>query len=515
MRTRSSLPFRAAPLRVEDPPSHGTLLTAFLSSLSLDERSACAVLFGAAARHFLHWLELHGIAVRTIDDRAVRRFEKHRCRCHRYSAQQPVYKADIAARVRRFVRFLEDQGYVEVDDGIDDLPRHLADYSDAINRLQLAQGPAQSYRSEAEHVVAWLRISRRRWGDIDDTIIDQYAAHDCRCPVWRKRGKLVASGTKRRRRCAQHFVEFLRRQGAIPMVEPVANADPHMSAYLTWLRQHRGASEETIRRYRNEIVRLMPRLGSPLQWDAAALRRAFAQRSKETPGSASLLVTIMRSYIRFLIVQGECRPALLHAIPSVQRYRLSTLPRHVDPATIEQIIAACPTDRPVEVRDKAIILLLARLGLRAGDIRDMRLDDIDWHSGHLTVKGKTRRPDRLPLPQDVGDAILDYIVAARPKVVEPHLFVRAQAPFRPFRSSAEIAGIVARTRERGGIKGLPTGSHIFRHSLATNMLRAGAGLESVGTILRHSSPETTAIYAKVDLPMLMKIAQPWPGDPSC
>ncbi|MCI1271640.1 MAG: integrase, partial [Sphingobium sp.] len=175
MRTRSSLPFRAAPLRVEDPPSHGTLLTAFLSSLSLDERSACAVLFGAAARHFLHWLELHGIAVRTIDDRAVRRFEKHRCRCHRYSAQQPVYKADIAARVRRFVRFLEDQGYVEVDDGIDDLPRHLADYFDAINSLQLAQGPAQSYRSEAEHVVAWLRIARRRWADIDDTIIDQYA----------------------------------------------------------------------------------------------------------------------------------------------------------------------------------------------------------------------------------------------------------------------------------------------------------------------------------------------------
>jgi integrase len=205
----------------------------------------------------------------------------------------------------------------------------------------------------------------------------------------------------------------------------------------------------------------------------------------------------------------------VHAIPSVQRYRLSTLPRHVDPATIEKIIGACPTGRPVEVRDKAIILLLARLGLRAGDIQDMHLEDIDWRSGHLTVKGKTRRPDRLPLPQDVGDAILDYIVTARPKAADPHLFVRAQAPFRPFRSSAEIAGIVARTRERGGIEGVPTGSHIFRHSLATNLLRAGAGLESVGTILRHSSPETTAIYAKVDLPMLMKIAQPWPGEPSC
>ena len=169
----------------------------------------------------------------------------------------------------------------------------------------------------------------------------------------------------------------------------------------------------------------------------------------------------------------------------------------------------------MEVRDKAIILLLARLGLRAADIQNMRLDDIDWRSGHLTVKGKTRRPDRLPLPQDVGDAILAYLAAARPKAAEEHLFLRAQAPFRPFRSSAEIAGIVARTRDRGGIEGVPTGSHIFRHSLATNLLRAGAGLESVGTILRHSSPETTAIYAKVDLPMLMKIAQPWPGEQSC
>jgi integrase len=288
-----------------------------------------------------------------------------------------------------------------------------------------------------------------------------------------------------------------------------------MSAYLAWLKQHRGATDETIRRYRTDIRRLMPMLGEPSLWDAAGLRSAFQRRSKETPGSVSLLVTIMRSYIRFLVVRGECRPALLHAVPSVQRYRLSKLPRHVDPATIERIIAACPTDRPVEVRDKAIILLLARLGLRAGDIQDMRLEDIDWRSGHLTVKGKTRRPDRLPLPQDVGDAILAYLAAARPKAVEEHLFLRAQAPFRPFRSSAEIAGIVARTRDRGGIDGVPTGSHIFRHSLATNLLRAGAGLESVGTILRHSSPETTAIYAKVDLPMLMKIAQPWPGEQSC
>ncbi len=514
MPTRTFVSFRPAPRRIEDPPSPDALFTAFLSSLSV-EGTACSALYSAAVRHFLYWLGVRGIAIGTLDDLVVQRFEKHRCRCTGYSAQHAGYKADIAARVRRFVRFLEDQGFVDVVDGIDNLGSHLADYSDTIEGLQLAKGVSQAYRSEAEHFAAWLRISRRLWTDVDDLVSEQYVGHDCRCPVLRKRGKLIVSGRKRRRRCSRHFIEFLRDRRAIAPVEAKAVGDPHTAAYLGWLKQHRGASDETIRRYRAEVDRLMPMLGAPSQWDAAALRRAFERRSKETPGSASLLVTIIRSYLRFLIGQGQCRPALLHAIPSVQRYRLSTLPRYVDPATIERIIAACPTGRPVEVRDKAIILLLARLGLRAGDIRDMRLDDIDWRLGHVTVKGKTRRPDRLPLPQDVGDAILAYISAARPKAIEAHLFLRAQAPFRPFRSSAEIAGIVARTFERGGIEGLPTGSHIFRHSLATNMLRAGAGLESVGTILRHSSPETTAIYAKVDLPMLMKIAQPWPGDLSC
>ena len=514
MSSRLFASFESALRRTEDPPTHDALLAAFLSSLSV-EGTACSVLYSAGVRHFLHWLDQRGIALGSLDDGIVQCFEKHRCHCPGYSAHEKGYKADIAARVRRFVRFLEDRGYVDVSDDIDDFGGHLAAYSATITKQQFAKGVAQAYRSDAEHFAAWLRVSRLAWGDVDPALIERYAHHDCRCPVYRKRGKLVRSGTKRRRRCARRFVEFLRGRGVLATVEPVADTDPYMSAYLGWLKQHRGATDETIRRYRADIARLTPMLGEPTQWDAASLRRAFERRSKETPGSISLIVTIMRSYIRFLIGQGECRPALLHAIPSVQRYRLSTLPRYVDAVTIEKIIAACGTRRPVEVRDKAIILLLARLGLRAGDIRDMRLDDIDWRAGYIQVKGKTRRPDRLPLPQDVGDAILAYLASARPQVDEEHLFLRVQAPFRPFSSSAEIAGIVSRVLERGSIEGLPTGSHIFRHSLATNMLRAGAGLESVGTILRHSSPETTAIYAKVDLPMLMKIAQPWPGDQSC
>jgi integrase len=191
------------------------------------------------------------------------------------------------------------------------------------------------------------------------------------------------------------------------------------------------------------------------------------------------------------------------------------LPRYLDAPTIEKVIASCGARTPVEIRDQAIILLLARLGLRAGDVCQLRLGDIDWTRGDIRVSGKGRRPDRLPLPQDAGDAVLAYLERARPRVAEDRLFLRAQAPFRPFKSSAEISGIVARVFDRAGITGLPTRSHLFRHSLATRMLRSGAGLESIGTILRHRSPATTAVYAKVDVPMLMKVAQPWPGDASC
>lgn len=256
-------------------------------------------------------------------------------------------------------------------------------------------------------------------------------------------------------------------------------------------------------------------LGEPSELDAAIVRRVVSDRITQAPGSASLIAGIVRSYVRFLISRAECQPALLHAFPPIRRYRLGSLPRYLDEPTIERIVASCKTDTAVEIRDKAIILLLARLGLRAGDVFQLRLTDIDWSGGYLLVSGKGRRTDRLPLPQDAGDAILDYLERARPRIVEQRLFLRVQPPFRPFSSSAEISGIVARVLDRGAIEGVPTSSHTFRHSLATRMLRAGAGLELVGTVLRHRSPATTAVYAKVDVPMLLKVAQDWPGDVAC
>lgn len=497
-----------------DAPTSEALSTAFHSSL-LGSSTGSAALYKAAARHFLFWIEQQGITVSTVDDAVVQQFEKHRCHCRGFPLHEPN-RPSFTSKVRRFVRFLEDQGIVDVPDDIDHLDTLLADFATFLVQEHYSAASIKSYRSEAAHFAAWVRVTRLRWADVTDAHVGLYADHDCRCPVYRKRGTLVGHhGPLRRSKGARRFLGFLRDRNVLLQVDRRDHQDDHLAAYKTWLKAHCGSSAETIRRYCGEVKHWLPELTKPSELNAGIIRRIVSHRISQAPGSASLIAVIMRSYLRFLISRGECEPALQHAFPSIRRYRLGTLPRYMDDATVEKIIASCLTDTAVEIRDKAIILLLARLGLRAGDVCQLRLADIDWNAGYLRVSGKGRRADRLPLPQDAGDAILDYIERARPPIDEERLFVRVQPPFRPFRSSAEIAGIVARVFDRGDIKGVPTGAHVFRHSLATRMLRAGAGLESVGAVLRHRSPVTTAGYAKVDIPMLLKVAQEWPGDVLC
>ena len=223
-----------------------------------------------------------------------------------------------------------------------------------------------------------------------------------------------------------------------------------------------------------------------------------------------MTVTVLRAFLRFTVGQGQCAPSLVHAVPPAVRRRLSTVPRTISVATIEEIVSSCGTGTPVEVRDRAIILLLARLALRAGDVWQLRLSDIDWRAGRLRLHGKGRRTTMMPLPQDAGDALLAYIEDVRPAVATDRVFLRTQAPFTPLRSSAEISGIVARILNRGGFSGLPSGAHVFRHSLASAWLRNGADLDQISVALRHASRDTTAIYAKVDVGMLAGVAQPWP-----
>ena len=183
---------------------------------------------------------------------------------------------------------------------------------------------------------------------------------------------------------------------------------------------------------------------------------------------------------------------------------------------MERLIASCDLTTSTGIRDKAVLFLLVRLGLRAGDILGMRLDDVAWDEGTLRVRGKGRREVRLPLPQDAGDALLQYLENARPPSDDNRIFLRSKAPFRPFAGGSVVSHIVHLALQRAGIKDAPSqGANLLRHSAATAMLRAGATLDAVATVLRHRSANMTAHYAKVDIRMLERVAQPWPGDRSC
>jgi integrase len=192
-------------------------------------------------------------------------------------------------------------------------------------------------------------------------------------------------------------------------------------------------------------------------------------------------------------------------------WKLSGLPRYLEAADVDRLIYCCDLTKPHGVRNRAVLLLLARLGLRAGDIVSMRLDDVDWDAGTVRIRGKGRKEVRLPLPHDVGEALAEYLVAARPATEIEQVFLCANAPIRPFATSASVSDIVRFAVQRAGITDAPSkGAHMLRHSAATAMLRSGASLDAIAAVLRHQSSEMTAYYAKVDAKLLQEVALPWP-----
>jgi integrase len=181
---------------------------------------------------------------------------------------------------------------------------------------------------------------------------------------------------------------------------------------------------------------------------------------------------------------------------------------------VEQVLASCDLTTAIGVRDQAVLLLLAQLGLRAGDVAALKWRDIDWPDGTLCVMGKNRRQTRLPLPQEVGEAILDYAEHQRPRVPSPYVFLTTMAPIRPI-SPKTVTKITADALRRANVESPIYGAHVLRHSAATNMLRQGASLPSIGAVLRHASVETTAHYAKVDVDLLHEVVRAWPEVSPC
>jgi integrase/recombinase XerD len=365
----------------------------------------------------------------------------------------------------------------------------------------------------ARHFCHWLDRSGIAIDRVDDNVIDRFARHSCDCPG----NRASSTMSKPYIHCVRKFVDYLVQTGVIRKAEP-APEDARITAYGNWLRQQRGLSESTIRAHRSLLKKFLPLLGSePQAYDAALLRRIFlAEAQCFGTDHMKNVASLLRSYLRFLAVQGEISPVLVQAVPSIAHWHKSSLPRFLPGAKVEALIGSCDTATATGIRDRAILLLLARLGLRAADIMNLCFDDIDWQQGILRVRGKGRRGSSLPLPQDVGDALLRYLTEARPDVPEPRVFLRALAPYHPFADSHAVSSIVNRALRRAGIDDAPSrGAHMLRHSAATAMLQAGATLVTIGTVLRHRSIDVTGRYAKVDTRALGRIAQPWPGDASC
>ena len=284
------------------------------------------------------------------------------------------------------------------------------------------------YEYSARHFAGWLCRNNIELDQVNDDVVKRFARHRCRCPGSRRQDHISARYVRRVRR----FIQFLAdRQVLAAVTYPcLTSVEARIAAYQAWLRHHRGISERTIDRHGRMIMRLLPALGAdPELYNAELIRRVIIDEARRSSRPhVKTMTTALRGYLRFLAATGVCRLSLDHAVPIIPQWRLSALPRFLPGGAVEQVIASCDLTKPHGVRDRAILLLLARLGLRAGDVLMMRLSDIAWDEGMIRVRGKGRREIRLPLPQDAGDALLDYLSRGRPSADADRIFLRSRAP---------------------------------------------------------------------------------------
>lgn len=368
----------------------------------------------------------------------------------------------------------------------------------------------------AEHLGHWMHKQALSIDDIDYAALERFGKHLARCKCCHYSRAHPVDILTGARLFAQHSQDV--DTSAVGLGKPAYVQSALLQTFCQWMREQRGTSDATLYNYGIPIEEFILSFGEDMcTLDARSLRRFVLERSRTKGWAATqTCTTALRMFIRFLIAEGRCPAILSGAIPGIAHWRLSTLPRYLPPDEVERLIESCDLQAPSGKRDRAILLLLARLGLRAGDIVQMKLQDIDWKGAWIHVSGKSRREARLPLTQEMGEAIMAYVQQGRPCAHTDVLFLRSRAPFREFASHAAVSVLVSRAMNRAGIKRPCRGAaHLLRHSLASSMLRQGASLQEISVLLRHRSIETTQIYAKVDVNRLLEIAQPWPEAPSC
>lgn len=290
-----------------------------------------------------------------------------------------------------------------------------------------------------------------------------------------------------------------------------------LDEFRQYLRTQRGLSKWTITHYTYEINsflkrsersgRLLLRQLRPTDIYRHVIDAAHRNGGREARG----MVTALRSFFRWLHFRGIVSGALSAAVPTVAEWKLSSVPVVLTPDEITRVLQSCNLRTAKGKRDRAILLLLAKLGLRAGEVVALRLGDLDWKAGIVRVRRKGGRADSLPLPPAVGTAVVDYVLNVRPRCSETRVFLCLVAPHRGLGHSSTVSSIVAAALRRAGLKPARCGAHIFRHSLASSLLRRGASLSEIGQLLGHRAQASTEVYAKVDIAGLRSVAQAWPG----
>lgn len=397
---------------------------------------------------------------------------------------QNMYQGPLDSVVPAYAALLSDQGYTKQSAHLQ--IRFLADLNQ------------------------WLHRQRLQVSDLTEPTLDRYlqSRHQ------RFRPRRDDNSILRK------LLQLLHTQGLLPKEAPPSLDNPRQRVehdFDRYLAEERGLSMSTRINYRFFIQRFLS-----AQFDAKPVRFAELhardvirfiriQAPRLNPKRAGLMVAALRSFFRYLRHRGDISIDLAACVPGIANWQFSSLPKFLQPHQVQQVLSQCNRRTAQGRRNYAILLLLARLGLRACEIVGLTLDDIHWQAGEIIIRGKGNRATRLPLPPDVGQAIAAYLKKDRPACSTRHVFIRMRAPRLGFANSEAISTIVARFLKKAGIDVPHTGAHLFRHTLATRMLCQGASLVDIALLLRHRSLNTTILYAKVDMMALRALAQPWPG----
>ena len=388
------------------------------------------------------------------------------------------------------------------------LEPHIVGFAEQLQRQGYTQTSAEQHVCFLAHLDRWMSAEGVGLDGLTGPVIERYLAQR----------RVAGYAEYRSVKALRPMLDYLAPLGVLPVPQevPPGPVEELLGRYRDYLIHERGLTQGTARGY-VDFVR--PFVATRLRGDVLDLAGITAADVTgfvlgacpgRAVGSAKLIVCALRPLLRWLHLTGQVSTSLAAAVPSVAGWRLSSLPKGLESGELRRLLASCDRRTPTGRRDYAVLLLLARLGLRAGEVARLGLDDIDWRRGEIAILGKGNRAERLPLPADVGAAIAAYLRRGRPRTAEGRsVFVRVHAPQRAL-TTGGVTMVVFDAAQRAGLGKMH--AHRLRHTAATAMLHAGSPLSEVGQLLRHRSPLTTAIYAKVDRDALAVLARPWPLD---